>query len=127
MSTRKQINTAKIALENPTMEKKTLVALGGYGRSIQKTPSKVLESVGFKEALAEFGLTEEFITTALVSDIKNKPKRRVRELELGSDILGMRKREFPSENKSTVVAVQVIINARDNIEDRTNTETIICA
>ena len=92
----KQKKTAKIFLENAvkkgkTLQKKDIVALGGYGRSVQQTPAKVLESVGFKEALAELGLTESLIAKSLVSDIKSKPKRRVRELNLGAEILGMKK------------------------------------
>lgn len=86
---------------------KALVGIGGkpkttiaaalreaeYSAAIVDNPQKVTQSKGFKDALAEFGLTEELITCALVDDIKAKPKRRVRELELGSDLLQMRKRD----------------------------------
>ncbi len=65
----------------------------GYGTGLQNQPKRVLESEGFKAALAEFGLTEELITTALVSDINKKPQKRVQELKLGAEILGMVKRE----------------------------------
>ncbi len=66
----------------------------GYGSGLQHNPNRVLESEGFKKALAEFGLTEELITVSLVEDIKAKPKARVKELGLGAEILGMKKREF---------------------------------
>lgn len=49
----------------------------GYSQGVSETPSMVTESQGFKMALAELGLTEELITTALVSDIKEKPKNRI--------------------------------------------------
>lgn len=104
MATTKQKNLAKLRLEHPTMEKGELVALGGYGPSIIKTPAKVLESQGYKEELANFGLTEELITTALVSDIKSKPKKRFLELSLGAEILGMKKRQ-PDQNNVLIINV----------------------
>lgn len=63
--------------------------MGGYGKSVQHTPSKALESAGYKQALRELGLTEELISTALVEDIQANKGKRVPELRLGSDILGM--------------------------------------
>jgi len=65
----------------------------GYGTGLQNQPSRVVESKGFKDSLKEFGLTEELITTALVQDIQTKPEKRVQELKLGAEILGMVKRE----------------------------------
>lgn len=61
------------------------------------------ESPGFKQALAEFGLTEELITVSLVTDIKEKKGKRHQELKLGAEILGMVKREDkqPLEQKNT--------------------------
>jgi hypothetical protein len=75
----------------------------GYGTGLQNQPKRVLESEGFKAALEEFGLTEELITTSLVSDIKKKPEKRVQELKLGAEILGMVKREDkqPLEQRNT--------------------------
>ena len=65
----------------------------GYSKGISETPSRVLETKGFKDSLTEYGLTEELITTALVMDIQKKPEKRVQELKLGAEILGMVKRE----------------------------------
>ncbi len=65
----------------------------GYSNTISEQPSRITESLGFKKALEELGLTEELIVTALVDDILNKPKQRVKELTLAADILGMRKKE----------------------------------
>lgn len=103
MSTIKQQNLARLRLDNPQIEKKQLVELGGYSEAVQKTPSKALESKGYKEALRELGLTEEFITTALVNDIENKPKNRLGELRLGSEILGMT--EHQNGGSKTLVLV----------------------
>lgn len=79
-----------------------LLVNAGYGKGVAKTPERVIESQGFKESLAEFGLTEELITSALVSDIKAKPEKRTQELKLGAEILGMVKREEkPVDNSKT--------------------------
>ena len=121
----KQKATAKVKLDNPTLEGGKLVEAGGYGPSVIKTPAKALESQGYKEALREFGLTEELVSVALVDDIKAKPGKRVSELNLGADILGMRSNEKPEGRKPPVVAVQIIIHGRDNAEDRTNRKTVV--
>lgn len=74
----------------------------GYGTGLQDQPKRVIEAQGFKAALAEFGLTEELITSALVQDIQAKPKKRHQELKLGAEILGMIKREEkPIEGNKT--------------------------
>ena len=109
MSTLKQKNLAELVLDNPSLMRKgskgKLVEMGRYSKAVQQQPSKVLESKGFKQELAKFGLTEELITTALVSDIESKPKKRVRELELGADILSMRKREEGNKNSVFIVNI----------------------
>lgn len=78
--------------ENPLPTGQVLENIG-YSKGVSLTPSMVTESAGFKQSLAEFGLTEQFITNALVEDIKAKPAQRHQELKLGADILGMVKRE----------------------------------
>ena len=65
----------------------------GYSKSIASNPQMVTESIGFKKALNDLGLTDELITTALVDDIKAKPKNRIQELKLGAEILKMVKKE----------------------------------
>lgn len=106
MSTLKQKNLAKIVLNNPNLlikgGKARLVELGGYGKAIQTTPAKVLESVGFKQELANLGLTDELIATSLVHDIKKKPKQRLGELRLGAEILGMKAAEGQGNTFNTL-------------------------
>ena len=70
----------------------------GDDKSTSEKPSLVLETKGYKQELAKYGLTEELITSALVEDIEKKPQKRVRELELGADILSMRKRPVEQQN-----------------------------
>lgn len=64
----------------------------GYSESTALSQAKrTLESVGFRELLAEVGLTPNFLGKALFDDIKNKPGRRVREIELAAKMTGMLK------------------------------------
>lgn len=65
----------------------------GYDLTTAKNPKNLTESKGYKQLLKESGLTEELIASALVFDIENKPKNRVSELRLGSEILGMKATE----------------------------------
>lgn len=100
----RQKKSAKIKLDNPQLDDKEVVALGGYSEAIQHNPAKVTESVGFKKALAEYGLTEELVTTSLVEDIKRKPRERLGEMRLGAEILKMNEREG-GNNKTLIVVV----------------------
>lgn len=83
--------------------KKELVASVGYSTKVAGHKQKeIIEAKGVKDALANYGLTEELVTTALVFDIKGKPKRRVKELSLGAEILGMKKQ---GEGNKTLILV----------------------
>jgi len=55
----------------------------GYSPNTVINPSNLTDSIGFQELCEEYGLTDDFLIKALVSDIKNKPKNRKAELELG--------------------------------------------
>lgn len=102
----------------------------GYGRGLQIQPKRVLESKGFKIALAELGLTEDLVTTALVEDINGKPRDRVRELKLGAEILGMVKRDDPDDKpRSTHTTYNFMFSAETKekvkqIEDSIKAELI---
>lgn len=71
----------------------------GYSPITAENPKKLTESKGFKALMAECGLTESFISKALVEDIAKKPQARVRELELGAKILKMTN---PDNEQATV-------------------------
>ncbi len=111
--TRKQRNLAKLTLENPTLPKGQLVALGGYDGSVVKNPRRALEAPGYLQALDEFGLTEELLTKSLVSDIKAKPKNRKPELELGYKVRGLLNPDVQPNSPTTNNFVQIVINAPD--------------
>ena len=123
----KQRNLAKITLENPHLikegHKNELVAMGGYSKSVQHTPGKVLESKGYLEALAEFGLTDELLTTSLVADIIAKPANRKPELELGFKVRGaLDSKEFDT-TKSPTIIIPIQVSQSFNING-TDSKTI---
>lgn len=112
MSTDLQKDLAEAIVANKSLprdkrkNKKELLVSTGYSPITAKSiPSVIIDSKGVRDALAEFGLTEKFITSALVADIEAKPARRIRELELGANILGMTDRESPKSNKTLIINI----------------------
>lgn len=95
MGTLRQKKAAKITLESlgngNKKSKGEILAEAGYPPSMQKNPQEVFNREGFKQELENYGLTEDLIKTALVEDIKAKPKKRFFELSLGAEILGLKK------------------------------------
>jgi len=127
----KQRRAAKAVAENVLADKPknlgVILADIGYSKGITETPSIVTESIGFKKALNDLGLTEDLITTSLVSDIQGKPQNRLGELKLGAELLGMVKREddtpknpsgntynflFSSETQAEIAEIESRIKAR---------------
>jgi len=98
MSTIKQKIAAKKMVENGCSKtQKEIMKESGYSDAISTVPKKVTESKGFKEEMAKYGLTEELISCALVSDIEAKIGNRKGELELGAKILRMGQQEGDNE------------------------------
>jgi hypothetical protein len=95
--TPKQRKLAKIVSENIRTHDKPkstgeLMLQAGYSATLSLKPSAVTQSQGFLKALDELGLTDEFIVSSLVSDIRAKPERRAFELSIAAKIRGMEKR-----------------------------------
>ena len=89
-----------------------------YSPKTAQTPKKLTESKGFKEVLEKYGLTEGFITKALVEDIKAKPQERYSELNLGADILGMKKSSEAGGNKVNILVVSEETQRRYEIDGK---------
>lgn len=88
MPTNKQRKAVEIMVENGGVASSAMKQ-AGYKDATAKTPKKLTESTGYKELLAEYGLTESLIVTSLVEDIKMKPQNRTAELQLGAKLKGM--------------------------------------
>lgn len=96
MSTDLQEDLAEAIVKNHSLpkykrknKKELLVSVGYAKTTAEKQPSVIIDSKGVQESLSKRGLDRELITSALVFDIENKPKRRERELRLGAEILGL--------------------------------------
>lgn len=91
----RQYKVAEALIENMRSAKPKpvgqLLETVGYSKNSAEMPTRVTESKGVKKALAELGLTEELVTNALVEDIEKKPQKRLGELNLAAEILGMKK------------------------------------
>ena len=88
MPTQKQENAVAEMVENGGIASKAMRDVG-YSVNTAKSPSKLTNSKGYKELCEKYGLTEKLIITALVSDIEEKPKKRIEELKLGAKIIGL--------------------------------------
>lgn len=86
------LETLEVVRNGKSATKGEILRNADYSKNISEQPSRVLESKGYKEELAKYGLTEELISTALVDDIKAKPKKRLGELSLAADLLGMKQK-----------------------------------
>jgi hypothetical protein len=74
----------------------------GYSESMVHTPSKVLESKGFIQALEQSGLDIETLNGYLAHDLKKKKENRLGELTLAYKLHG-KLRETVSENKTLIL------------------------
>ena len=77
----------------------------GYSETYSKNPQQLKEKVGFQEAMAAYGLTDELVVSSLVEDIKAKPQHRVEELRLGAKMLKLTGEDTPVGN----TAIQINI------------------
>lgn len=110
----------------PKTMKEVMLSVG-YAPTSAITAKQTTELVGYKVAMRELGLTEGLITSSLVTDIENKEGKRLGELRLGAELLGMVKREddtprdnagntynflFNAETQADVKAIEERIKAR---------------
>ena len=87
MATIKQIKAVEKIIENHGNVSKAMKEVG-YKENTAKNPKNLTESDGFKELIEKIGLTDTFLTKALVEDIKKKKQNRKPEIELGFKIRG---------------------------------------
>ena len=124
MATILQKELAKNILENQTLpkykrkNKKELLVSTGYAESTAGSEQKeIIESDGVKQELSvilnKAGLTEDLIAESLVEDIRlNKKKgKRIQELTLGAEILGMKKQQAQAPH--TLQNIAIFIKERE--------------
>lgn len=116
------INQEK-AVQNVLKQKaKGKVVLGkamkeaGYSKAVQHNPKVVTESLGFKEAMAKYGLTEENFAAYLSEDLKSKPGERLGELRLMADTLNLTKQNVNlsvQKSDESMALIQGILDEQD--------------
>lgn len=97
MPTTKQGKALEKMVENGGNVSRAMLEVG-YSPNTAKTPQKLTQSKGYRDVLSDCGLTEMFIVSNLVNDIIKKPKKRLGELTLASDLLGLRKKALIIED-----------------------------
>ena len=107
-STLRQKKLAKLLTENYGTTKKELFLRAGYSLETAAQPEKIINTVGFKAELAKLGLTEEFIVSALVEDIRAKPQHRAFELSTAGKWLGLEQRNTP-DTQSVAISNSIIV------------------
>lgn len=90
MATTKQHQAIEKAVENGGNITQAMRD-AGYSEGTVNNPSNLTESKGYKELADSLGLTDTFITQALVEDIKAKPGDRSKELGLAIKVKGLEK------------------------------------
>ncbi len=102
---------------------------GIYSPSVAKNPKKLTESKGFQELMDDSGLTDDLLLDALVDDIKGKPKKRFKELELGFKVRARLNPEGTEALKAQSITnniTQIIINAphASDVGNKSHRETV---
>lgn len=103
--TQRQIKAAELMVENGGNASKSMRE-AGYSEETAHTPSKLTESKGFLQIAAELGLTDEFITKAIVDDIKAKPGDRSRELALAIKMRGLERQQIDLNMTAAVITAE---------------------
>lgn len=119
--TPKQRKLAKAVVDNlrPDVKTETTKALMlkvGYSEVQANASTQITKSQGFLKALDELGLTDEFIVSALVTDIREKPQRRAFELSIAAKIRGLDRRADDSQAHTQNMAINnaiIIVQSPD--------------
>ncbi len=101
----RQQRAADLILQNqmvPVQERKNKLQIANEAGFVSTAS---LHSEGVNRALQKYGLNEDLVTSALVDDIRAKPEKRLGELTLAADILGMRLKKDQGEGNKTLILV----------------------
>ena len=124
MATRKQRLAVARMVENGGNMSQAMRDVG-YSPQTAKVPSKLTNSIGFREICEEVGLTDDFILKALKEDIEIKKQNRQPELSLAAKIKGMltdRVDHTSGGKPIPIMPLHVYTNDSDT-EDSVSTET----
>lgn len=109
MATLRQKKALDNLVENGGVVSRAMID-AGYSAATAKTPQKLTESKSFKQLMEQYGLTDELLLTSLVDDIKSKPGKRHKELELGFKVGGRFIEQQPSTNQPVPILTVIQVN-----------------
>lgn len=112
--TPKQRKLASLVADNLGHNKETktmgqLMKQVGYSEVQTRQPQQITRSQGFLVALDELGLTDNFVVSSLVEDIRAKPQRRAFELSIAAKIRGLDRRADENMGSSVQIANSIIV------------------
>lgn len=90
----------------------------GYSEVTATHPDKLTKSQGFIELCDELGLTDSFLTKALVADIKAKPKKREKELRLAFQVRGRLKENEEKGTTNNIFINNLTVEQRQRVARR---------
>ena len=67
---------------------KSALLKSGYSKEVAENPAHVIQSKGFQQLCDECGMTDDFLISALMEDIRLMPQNRSRELGIAFKIKG---------------------------------------
>lgn len=121
MSTTKQKRVAKLIIENQTLDKPLtggqMLEKVSYSVGLQKQPSRILESDGVKEALNDYGFSEDNakkVVASILNDEGRDPNARLKAADMTFKVHGT----YAAEKSTTLnVNVDAQINDKDGLLD----------
>jgi hypothetical protein len=96
-STPKQVKAVNNIIEQKLRGERNLgkaLKDAGYSDHVAHTPKGVTESKGFKQAMADAGITETSISKMLGEDLRAKEGNRLGEMKLATELLGGREQNL---------------------------------
>lgn len=120
MPTTKQKRVAKLVIENSTMDKPMtggeIVESSGYGVSMKKNPQVILESDGVKEALVEYGFSEDNAKQVVADIMLNDRVDPSARLKATDQVFKVHGSYAPEKTTSTNLNVEVKLENKE-LED----------
>lgn len=89
----------------------------GYAEYVQKNPKLVTESKGFLKYMEEAGITKASIAEMLADDLREKPRERLGELKLASELMMIKENNlnvnFNQSDKGLESLASIVTSMRD--------------
>jgi len=119
MSTTKQKRVARLIIENETLDKPLtggqMLEKVSYSKGIQIQPSRVLESEGVREALNDYGFSEDNAKRVVSNILLNEEERSDTRLKAADMTFKVHGTYAPEKSQSVNVNVDARIEDKDGL------------